>query len=222
MRLIVGVEQKRTPLSCAPGLCRSVRMRFRGHPIRRYWFSAWLCDCKAVRGLTKPRLWPFGRWGKLASLFFRWGSSFRAAGLLLRVAKYERPQKPSDNNLHAGRRPRHDRPGDEWRLANEPLAGDSGRHKMTGGLLACWMLCPGRWSAWPGGNGRAVKNTHLKRPFCFMGRSRTYLFIGPKSWSRDRQLRALCAVMGLPLAEISFAAQCCREHRFASASLWFA
>jgi len=28
--------------------------------------------------------------------------------------------------------------------------------------------------------------------------------------------------MGLPLAEISFAAQCCREHRFASASLWFA
>src|SRR5262249_20226237 len=26
-RLIAGVEQKRTPLSCAPGLCRSVRMR---------------------------------------------------------------------------------------------------------------------------------------------------------------------------------------------------
>jgi hypothetical protein len=28
-------------------------------------------------------------------------------------------------------------------FANEPLAGDSGRHKMTGGLPACWMLFPG-------------------------------------------------------------------------------
>jgi hypothetical protein len=36
---------------------------------------------------------------------------------------------------------------------------------------------------------------------------------------RDDPEKALSAVMGLPLAEISFAAQCCREHRFATASL---